>query len=108
MIKTVGVNGYPGGIPKDDGSILAAGHRMFLNLKNAVTGSDDDVVNEVESGESFLKSKYEAALKEDCLSTPVKAAVAKAYHRVKAEHSDLRDLKQDLAAHSESGVVPRF
>ena len=28
-----------GGTPEDDGSILAAGHRMFLKLRDSVTGN---------------------------------------------------------------------
>ncbi len=97
-----------GGKPADDGSILAAGHRMFLNLKSAVTGSDHDVISEVESGEDYLKGKYETALKEECLSAPVKAVVAEAYRRIKSEHNDIRDLKHDAAGNAGSGTVSRF
>jgi len=95
-----------GGEPTDDGTLLAAGHRMFLNLKSALTGSDEGVVNEVESGEDHIKSKYESSLKEDCLSAPIKLVVAKAYNAVKSEHDDIRDLKHDLAARAatNSGV----
>ena len=57
-----------GGTPEDDGSILAAGHRMFLKLRDSVSGSDASVIDEVERGEDFIKAKYEAALKDDELS----------------------------------------
>src|ERR1041384_7024036 len=49
-----------GGTPEDDGSILAAGHRMFLKLRDSVTSGDESVVDEVERGEDFIKAKYEA------------------------------------------------
>ena len=46
-----------GGNPEDDGTILAAGHRAFVNLKSAVTGRDDQaIVNEVERGEDHIKA----------------------------------------------------
>ena len=58
-----------GGNPEDDGTILAAGHRAFVNLKAAVTGRDDKaIVNEVERGEDHIKAKFEGALKDDGLS----------------------------------------
>ena len=48
-----------GGNPEDDGTVLAAGHRAFVNLKAAVTGRDDQaIVNEVERGEDHIKAKY--------------------------------------------------
>jgi len=93
-----------GGEPKDDGTLLAAGHRMFLNLKNTLTGSDEGVIDEVESGEDYIKEKYEAALKNDSLSGPVKATVAGLYERVRAEHDDIRDIKRAFKAKPASGA----
>jgi len=52
-----------GAAPEDDGTVLAAAHRAFLNLKNAVAGDDETVVKEVERGEDHIKEKFEAALK---------------------------------------------
>jgi uncharacterized protein (TIGR02284 family) len=89
-----------GGTPEDDGTILAAAHRAFLNLKNAVTGSDQAVVNEVEAGEDHIKRKYEEALKGGKLtgSPAAFAAVTEAYSSVKADHDRMRDLKLALKA----------
>lgn len=89
-----------GGTPEDEGSILAAAHRAFLNLKNAVTGDDQSVVNEVESGEDHIKAKYEEAIRGDKLPTSAAAfeAVNKAYASIKADHDRMRDLKQAMKA----------
>lgn len=89
-----------GGEPEDDGTVLASAHRVFLNLKNSLTGDDQSVVNEVERGEDHIKAKYESALKDDTLSAPVKETIARAYGLVKAGHDQMRDLKHSLKAAS--------
>jgi uncharacterized protein (TIGR02284 family) len=87
-----------GGKPEDDGSILAAGHRVFLKLRDSVTRGDDSVVDEVERGEDFIKARYENALGDDELSTQVREAVVRAYASVKVGHDQARDLKRSVHA----------
>ena len=88
-----------GGNPEDDGTILAAGHRAFVNLKSAVTGRDDQaIVNEVERGEDHIKAKYEAALKDDDLSPECRSLVETAYGSVKSGHDEMSQLKHNLDA----------
>ena len=88
-----------GGNPEDDGTILAAGHRAFVNLKAAVTGRDDQaIVNEVERGEDHIKAKFEEALKDDSLSPQSRALVETAFGSVKSGHDQMRDLKHSLEA----------
>lgn len=49
----------------DDGSLLAAAHRVFLDLKTLVGGNDNErALEEVERGESDLIEHYEQALKD--------------------------------------------
>ena len=88
-----------GGNPEDDGTILAAGHRAFVNLKSAVTGRDDQaIVNEVERGEDHIKAKFEDALKDNSLSPTCRTVVETAYGSVKSGHDEMRDLKHNLDA----------
>jgi len=83
-----------GGNPEDDGTLLASAHRAFLNLKEAVTGTDDQaILNEVERGEDYLKSKFEAALKMDDLSPTARGAIATAWDSVKSGHDEMSALK---------------
>lgn len=85
-----------GGEPKDDGTILAAAHRAFLNLKDAVTKGDEAVVSEVEAGEDYIKGKYEKALKDTDVDPQTRAAIEKAWTSVKSGHDQMRDIKHML------------
>lgn len=86
-----------GGNPEDDGTTLAAAHRMFVDLKSAVTGTDDkSVINEVERGEDHIKAKYEAALGDASLSPNARAVVLEAYTSVRRGHDRVRDLKHAM------------
>ncbi|GAA0731849.1 PA2169 family four-helix-bundle protein [Sphingomonas japonica] len=86
-----------GGSPEDDGTILAGAHRVFVNLKSAVTGKDDKaIVNEVERGEDHIKAKFEDAMKDDELSPETKSAIGAAWGSVKAGHDEMRDLKHSM------------
>ena len=88
-----------GGNPEDDGSVLAGGHRAFLNLKSAVTGRDDKaIINEVERGEDHIKAKYEAALGDDALSPTTRSLVETAYGSVRSGHDQMSQLKHSLEA----------
>lgn len=51
-----------GGTVDDDGSILAAAHRQWLNLKDSFTSGDDSVLNEVIRGEETLLEAYDEAI----------------------------------------------
>ena len=86
-----------GGNPEDDGTVLAGAHRVFLNLKAAVTGKNDKaIIIEVEAGEDYIKAKYEDALEDRELSPGVRAAIESAYVSVKQGHDEMRDLKHSL------------
>ena len=85
-----------GGTPEDDGSDLAASHRMFLNLRDSVTKNDESVIDEVERGEDFIKAKYEEALEDDELTASVRDAVVRAYSSIKSGHDQARNLKQSF------------
>lgn len=86
-----------GGKPEDDGSLAGGAHRMFVNLKQAVTGGDDKaVVNEVERGEDYLKGKFEAALKAESLAGAARAAVQQAWESVRTGHDEMSRLKHSM------------
>jgi uncharacterized protein (TIGR02284 family) len=85
-----------GGEPKDDGTVLAAAHRAFLNLKDAVTKGDEAVVSEVEAGEDYIKGKYEKALQDTDVDARTRAVIERAWTSVKSGHDQMRDIKHML------------
>lgn len=92
-----------GGNPEDDGSILAAAHRSFLSLRDAVTGSDDrSVVAEVERGEDHIKNKYEKALESGNLTGSAEQTVRQVYQSVREGHDRMSQLKHSLEGEHEA------
>lgn len=88
-----------GGNPEDDGTLAAGAHRLFMNIKDSLTGSDDTaIIAEVERGEDHIKAKYEAALADQDLSPETAAVVRTAFTSVKAGHDQMRDLKHGMAS----------
>jgi uncharacterized protein (TIGR02284 family) len=88
-----------GGTPEHDGSLLAAAHRQFLSLRDAVTGSDDNaVIAEVDRGESYLNGKWEAALSDDGLSAETKGLVRELYDSVRSGHEQWEAVHRGLNA----------
>ena len=86
-----------GGDPEDDSSFTAAAHRGFMDLKQAVMGdSDEAVVEEVERGEDYLKTKYEAALQDGELSAATRQAIEQAYESVRKGHDTASAMKHQM------------
>jgi uncharacterized protein (TIGR02284 family) len=61
-----------GGTPESDGTILASAHRVFMNLSAAVQDNDEAAIESVETGEEYLRKKFEKALTQDDLSVSAK------------------------------------
>lgn len=86
-----------GGNPEDDSSFLAAAHRTFMNLREAISGRDDRaIVEEVERGEDYIKAKYEEALRDDSLAPATRAVITDAFESVRMGHDRASALKHSL------------
>lgn len=86
-----------GGNPEDDGTTAGAIHRGWINLKEAVVGRDDEaIVNSIESGEDYLKGKFETILEHKDLPVEARAAVEEAWRSVKAGHDQMSQLKHAI------------
>lgn len=88
-----------GADPNDDGSLMGKTHQIFLDLKAAITGRDDQaIINEVERGEDYLKEKFEAALRSDKLTGESRAVVEQAFTSVRRGHDRIAEIKHSMEA----------
>ncbi|HVJ55993.1 MAG TPA: PA2169 family four-helix-bundle protein [Aliidongia sp.] len=85
-----------GGKPATSGTMAGKAHRVFMDLKASITGSEKGIVNSVEAGEDHIKKEYEDALVDEQLSAPVMDLIRTAYGSVKAGHDEMRDLKHHM------------
>ncbi len=85
-----------GGSAEEDGSILAKAHRAFMDIKHALLRNDSSVIGSIESGEDYLKGRFEAALADEGLSATTRETVRRAYVEVKAGHDQMSALKHSL------------
>ena len=87
-----------GGSPEEHSSVTAAAHRGFMNLKEALMGSDDRaVIEEIERGEDYIKGKYEAALQDGQLSPETRQVVERAFQSVRKGHDRASAMKHQMA-----------
>jgi uncharacterized protein (TIGR02284 family) len=83
-----------GGDPEKSGSMSAALHRGWMDLKAALTGHDDHaIVAEAERGEDVAKNAYEDALKGSDLSGSALTLVQQQAAKVRRAHDDVRNLR---------------
>jgi uncharacterized protein (TIGR02284 family) len=87
-----------GGDPEDDGSMLAAAHRTFLDLRRYVQVDRNAAIMEVERGEDFIKTKYEDAIDDGDISEDVRDTISDCYDTVLRGHDAAYDLKRALGA----------
>jgi len=91
-----------GETPREGGSVVAALHRGWLNVRAAVAGHDDyGVVAEAERGENVAKGNYEDALKDE-LPADVRAVVEAQYAKVKVGHDRVTALRSSMEAVKEA------
>jgi uncharacterized protein (TIGR02284 family) len=86
-----------GGTPNDDGSLKADLHRRWVDLRDAISkGGDQEIIEEVERGEDYLKGKYDTALADTQLSPETMAVIQQAYQSVRAGHDKASALKHSM------------
>lgn len=78
--------------PNDSGSVSAAAHRMWMDLKSALGGGEASILSEAERGEDHIKGKYEEVLKSTAGSA-VNDVLQRQYAAVKMAHDRVRDMR---------------
>ncbi len=82
-----------GGDPENTGSMAAALHRGWINIKSVVTGKDEGaILNECERGEDSAKAAYKSAL-EESLPANVTETIQTQYVSVQSAHDRIKALR---------------
>jgi uncharacterized protein (TIGR02284 family) len=82
-----------GGDPEKSGTFAGAVHRGWMNIKTAVTGSDEAaILNECERGEDSAKNTYKEAL-QTALPAFVVEVLQTQYASVQAAHDRVKTLR---------------
>jgi uncharacterized protein (TIGR02284 family) len=94
---------YGGEPPARGGTLLGAAHRMFTDIKAAISRDDRKaVLEEVARGESAAEESYDAVKRED-LPQDVKETIQRHHERVRATRDRYRQMSGMM--HTGSGVV---
>lgn len=82
-----------GEAPREGGSVVAALHRSWINVRDAISGGNDEaVVAESLRGEDTARGNYEEVLRDD-LPSDVKSVVEAQYSKIKASYEKMAELK---------------
>jgi uncharacterized protein (TIGR02284 family) len=90
-------------LPEQTGSLSAAVHRTWMDLRDILGGGEQALLEESERGEDHIKSKYEAAV-HDLGACPCTAVLQRHLVAVKASHDEVRDLRDRLRRGERRGV----
>ena len=74
-----------GGTPEAEGTILASAHRVFMNVSAALRDNDEAVIESVDTGEEYLRSKFSKALGCEDLTPSVKTLLRNFQGELKAD-----------------------
>lgn len=86
-----------GGDPETESSTAGAAHRGWLDLKDKVTGRDEEaIVSEVERGEDYIKEKFENAIADDELGAATRGTLEKCFESIRKGHERASQMKHAM------------
>jgi uncharacterized protein (TIGR02284 family) len=81
-----------GGLPDEGGSASGVLHRVWVDLRSAVTGTDDQtILAELERGEDVAVNRYRSALEED-LPPDIRNLVERQLQGAARNYDEIRNL----------------
>jgi uncharacterized protein (TIGR02284 family) len=87
-----------GGTPSDSGSLSAAIHRGWIDVKSLLSGGDArGIVAACETGEDSAKAAFERVVNTN-VSGQTRSLVEKQWHRIQEAHRRMLRLKDEAAA----------
>lgn len=97
-----------GGDPENSGSVSAALHRGWINIKSAVTGKDEtSILNECERGEDVAKNAYKEAL-EQPLPGYIQETIKTQYASVQSAHDRVKALRDQANGERSSSASTSY
>jgi uncharacterized protein (TIGR02284 family) len=84
-----------GGDPEKTGSVAAAIHRGWIDLKSAFGGGDHAILAACETGEDAAVKEYKKAL-DETLPAPVRDVVERQWRSIKQTHDKVKGLRDRL------------
>lgn len=84
-----------GGDPENTGSVAAAVHRGWIDLKSALGGGAHAILAASETGEDYAVKEYKKAL-DETLPAPVRDIVERQYQSVKQAHDQVKGMRDRL------------
>jgi uncharacterized protein (TIGR02284 family) len=82
-----------GGDPEKSGSVAAAAHRGWINLKSALGGGEKSILNEAERGEDSAVHSFEKALDGSKLPPDIAGVVRRQFDQVKKGHDRVKQMR---------------
>lgn len=80
-------------MPTKSGSFTAAAHRTWMDIRSALGGGDQAILDEAERGEDHIKAKYEEALKDMGGSEPCCETLRRHLAAVQVAHDEVKALR---------------
>lgn len=91
------ITGFGGEVDKG-GSAAASIHRVWMDLKSAVSGNDEEaILNECIRGEESAVKTYAEALEDDTLTGAAREVVSRQMDKITSSIADLRKMAQSYA-----------
>ena len=84
-----------GGDPKKTGSVAAAVHRGWIDLKSTLGGGDHAILTAIETGEDYAVKEYKKAL-DETLPARVRDIVERQFQSVKQAHNKVKVMRDML------------
>jgi len=86
-----------GGKPRESSATSGKPYRVWADVKTALSKKDNKaILNSFESGEDYTVTTYENVLKTPGLKPELQTIVKKQAGLIRAEHSKVKDLKNNL------------
>ena len=84
-----------GGDPKRTGSVAAAVHRAWIDLKSTLGGGDHAILTAIQTGEDYAVKEYQKAL-DQTLPARVRDIVERQFQSVKQAHDKVKGMRDRL------------